>query len=284
MADCPLGQGLGGAMRSCPIRDAAELEGASTTRLRAQLAYEVALLLDQRGWTQEELAHKLGYESASSVSRWLSGHAVVSVEKAVVLDALAGNTSLEIPHAELRSRYEKSRRQNPVDRQTIKANTGSFDVFLASPMASVPEGEAYSRANEAAGDLARIIESYCSYRVYYAGDAIESADDFEAPIIALTANVEALLESRHFLLMTTQPSQTSSIWVEAGMALALRKPSTFFVPSPDYLPYMLRQIVDAQQLPNMPPVQVFYEGSIRKIANLVKKHRSDLFERLNHFS
>jgi len=60
-------------MNTGPIRSAEELQRASVGRLRGQLAYEVARLLEVRGWTQEHLAHELGYESASPISRWLNG-------------------------------------------------------------------------------------------------------------------------------------------------------------------------------------------------------------------
>ena len=127
------------------------------------------------------------------------------------------------------------------------------DVFLASPMASLTGRGSYIRERESASDLARIIESYCGYSVYYAGDEIESDADFEAPGIALALNVQALRDSRHFVLLVTEPLvKPSSVWVEAGLALAYGKPLTLFVNATDDLPYMLRQVTDAHDVPGIP--------------------------------
>lgn len=148
-------------------------------------------------------------------------------------------------------------------------------------MASVAGRDSYGRERERASDLARIIESYCGYSVYYAGDEIESDADFEAPGIAMALNVEALRDSRHFVLLVTEPlTRPSSVWVEAGLALAYGKPLTLFVDAPDNLPYMLRQVADAHDVPGLPAAQVFYGAGVRMAGNLVKKHRGDLFERL----
>lgn len=264
-----------------PIRSVEELSRASVTRMRDQLAYEIARLLDLRGWTQEQLAHELGYESASPISRWVNGRGVVPAGRAAVLDRLIASTSIGVSFVELRAQYERNRRRYPEDRRLVRRSSGARDVFLASPMASASGRDSYAMERERAGDLARIIESYCGYSVYYAGDEIESDADFEAPGIALAVNVEALRDSRHFVLLLTEPLvKPSSVWVEAGLALAYRKPLTLFVDAPQSLPYMLRQVADARDVPGVPAAQVFYDADVRMAGNLVKKHRGELFDRL----
>src|SRR5271154_383344 len=75
-----------------PLQSATDIDQASLERLQDQMRFELATLL--RSSTQEELAHMIGYDTGSQVSRILNGFADLPVARARELDARGFKTSL----------------------------------------------------------------------------------------------------------------------------------------------------------------------------------------------
>lgn len=264
-----------------PISDAGQISAASAGTLKQQLCFELHEVKERLKCSNSELAARLHYANASTVTKWLSGQSVVSVAAARRLDELGETTSIEATFSALREAYTRaSRRRGHGGAQS----SGSFDVFLASPMASTETRHAYESERSAARDVKAALETWCGFSVYYAGDALETDADFDTPEMAAEANFEVLSRSHFFLLLAlSQPADPSSVYVEAGYALARHLPSLYLVPGPEVLPFVLRTLSQHQQQ-SLPPVSLqFIDGAGQAIA-FVKRNGAQLFERLNGLS
>lgn len=264
-----------------PISDPAQISAASAATLQQQLCFELYEVKERLKCSNSELAARLHYANASTVTKWLTGQAVVSVSAARRLDELGEVTSIEATFTELRDAYTRASMRRG---RAPSAGAKSFDVFLASPMASTGTRLGYESERSAARDVKLALETWCGFSVYYAGDAIETDADFDTPEMAAETNFEVLSRSHFFLLLTlTQPADPSSVYVEAGYALARHLPSLYLVAGPEVLPFVLRTLGQHQQQ-SLPPVSLqFVDGADQAVA-FVKRNGAQLFERLNGLS
>lgn len=223
----------------------------------------------------------LHYANASTVTKWLSGQSVVSVSAARRLDELGQTTSIEATFTVLRDAYTAASRRRG---RAPSPGAGAFDVFLASPMASACTLATYESERSVARDVKMALETWCGFSVYYAGDAIETAAEFDTPEIAAEANFDALTRSHFFVLLAlSAPTNPSSVFVEAGFALARHLPSLYLVHGPDVLPFVLRTLGQHQQQ-SLPPVSLQFVESAGQAVALVKRNGGQLFERLEGLS
>jgi hypothetical protein len=146
------------------------------------------------------------------------------------------------------------------------------DVFLSSPMAAFEDDERY-RQNRA--DVLKLVNAFrkeCKFKsILFAGHEIESMKDFEAPDISAADDIQALRDSRFFVLHYPEKI-VSSVLFEAGVALALRKPSLYFVKDRDHLPFLMRQAEQAFH-----NVRIYECSTPDDIVALIKNHREKLF-------
>lgn len=223
-----------------PIRSRNELEAAPLERIEEHIRWELRRLVGVG--TQEFFAIEvLNYPTAAQLNKILHGKAQLPIERARLLDAAAHSTSLEGTTFEdlVRVRATRQRRRAP-------NGSGIWDVFLALPMASTDDHGAFRRVQEGAALLVETLQNHCGFSVYCGATQVKDRDDFDSPAFALAENVDALRTARHFLLWVDKPlSKPSSVWVEAGMALVMGKPSVYMVPGPDVLPYILRQATNS---------------------------------------
>ncbi len=120
-----------------------------------------------------------------------------------------------------------------------------YDVFLAAPMAALTDEESYSRYRNSALSIEQALLQYCGCRsVFFAGRNLERIADFEAQDQSLGDDYQALKESRYFLLFYPE-KRLSSVIYEAGIALALGKPSVYFVDETAHLPYLMQRAEQA---------------------------------------
>jgi GntR family transcriptional regulator len=113
-----------------------------------------------------------------------------------------------------------------------------YRVFLSTPMAALAED--YETERKAARTLFDQL-SELAPPIYWAGERIESTDQFEAPDIASEKNFTALTAANAFVyLQQRELSHSTSALVELGVALASKKPITVFAPTEDCLPFALR--------------------------------------------
>lgn len=141
-----------------------------------------------------------------------------------------------------------------------------YDLFVAAPMASLPNAE-YIAMRQVVMDTIKHLEHTTRFpRIYFAGRQIETLQDVDPAFIGTRNDLEALRSSRHFLLIYPQAIVTSCL-VEAGYAIAMEKPSFYFVKSREDLPYMLREAPDSY-----PFIHIFTYTTPKNLATLIDKY------------
>ncbi|HKG40494.1 MAG TPA: helix-turn-helix transcriptional regulator [Conexibacter sp.] len=266
--------------RQAPLRTRDELESATAEQIAAQFRWEVRRLIDVQDWSQLDLAIELGY-STGYLSRWLNERESIPQPAAERLDNIReglanGALSLaDVSYAELHGRWRAAR-------HVAQQITTEYDVFVASPMASAAEDDGYGAERGTALEVVDALQHYCGFhRVYYAGTTIESRESFESPTLSLELNASALRDSRYFMLLALNPPvKPSGVYVEAGMALAMGKPSVYFVRASKQLPWML-QTIGEHRSRLLPRVSIEPVESMRAAVGRLRKHRSQLFKRLD---
>jgi len=116
------------------------------------------------------------------------------------------------------------------------------EVFLAAPMATA---SAYDPIRELTLKVANALCDHCGVgEVYCAATTITDRGVFEEPSTALQKNMVPFRAARAFAMLLPEPVP-SSVFVEAGMALAFGLPSVYFVKRREDLPWMLRDVSGA---------------------------------------
>jgi len=159
-----------------------------------------------------------------------------------------------------------------IRQQGIPEISLKYDVFLSSPMAAFGNEEDYKRDQENVLIIIDTLKQECRFNsVVYAGHKIESISDFDAADLSVNTDFKALLESKYFVMLYPK-KLVSSVLVEAGWALALRKQSLYFVDNRDDLPFLLKQAEQA-----FSSIRIYDKCTTTGIVSLIKKHRTDLF-------
>jgi hypothetical protein len=249
----------------------AEIEAYSAERLRRVIIAELRGAVGA-GDTQETLALKLGYSSAAQLNKILRGHANLPVDKARILDSLGYVTESGATFSFLAQRHAEVRARNR------SSTSKTFDLFLALPMAATASDEEFAHVKDTATRMVDALENNCDYTVYCAALGVVGRRDFDSSAFAMADNVAALRNSERFALWLPGPlTKSSSVWVEAGMALALQLHCTFLVPNLDVLPYIL---TEARHSPmhGFGTVSFHLTNGVDPVA-LIRRHRGRLFER-----
>jgi hypothetical protein len=145
------------------------------------------------------------------------------------------------------------------------------EVFLAVPMASVDDAD-YELVRNEAIELVKALEEKCGENcVFYAGREIASKLEFEAADLSAQADLEAIAASRYFVMLLPK-KVASSVLFEAGVAVALRKPSLYFVRDRDDLPFLMQQVEQAFAW-----VKLYECATLPDVTRLVRKHGKALF-------
>lgn len=142
-----------------------------------------------------------------------------------------------------------------------------YDLFFSIPMKSVDEEEEYKKLRALALQCIEQLKLSDRFRrIYYAGRDVLSLEDADPAAIAVKNDLEALRSSEHFMLVYPEKVVSSSL-VEAGYAIALQKPSFYFVRTRDDLPYMLRESPDSY-----PFVKIFTYTNEKNLISLIDKY------------
>ena len=128
-----------------------------------------------------------------------------------------------------------------VKKAQARGKTYTYDVFLSAPMAAYTADKDYRAARRKVKKVFDALTLGCGLKVFWAAEKIESLDDFDTYDISVADDLLALEGSRYFTLLYPEKMATSSLF-EAGYALALRRPSRYFAPSPEILPYLMRAL------------------------------------------
>lgn len=148
-----------------------------------------------------------------------------------------------------------------------------YDVFLSCPMAGVNSDARYQEVRKEALRVAKCLEKECRFRVFFAGRDVMSKSRFDADFdYSLAQDIRTLEESRYFLLYYPERI-VSSVLVEAGMALALKKPALYFVRNRMHLPFML------QRAESLASVKVCEFKTTNRLLTIIRDYKKDLFER-----
>lgn len=147
------------------------------------------------------------------------------------------------------------------------------DAFLAAPMASHTSDAEYKRDREDMNEIVDAMEKECGFTsVFYAGKHIPTSKQFDAADISVKNDYEALRSSRRFVLV--YPFKlASSVLVEAGMAIALKKPTIIFARDRNELPFLLKEA--EQAFPGL--VKIYQYQTPGEIQDKFRKHRDQLF-------
>ncbi|GHD03745.1 hypothetical protein GCM10010313_19140 [Streptomyces violarus] len=151
----------------------------------------------------------------------------------------------------------------------------TYDVFLSSPMASLPSDEDYESHRLGILRVLEALERDCRFKVYYAGERRPTKASFERPDVGAHRDSAALRESARFLLVMPKDLVSSS-YVEAGYALALGIPSVYYHQSDIRLPFMLRQA--AQYSPDFPRCKEYEYQQIDDIVRDIEESGTSLFD------
>lgn len=259
--------------RDMPIISDEQLEHATPELIQLQIGWQISLLIDPPIMTQEKLGQAIGREQ-TFVSRVMHAKSSLVLTDAEKLDELFDAPEAGWSFEKLVKQREQRKREDQ------RSSLSSTKLFLAGAM-SAPT-TTYETARSNAMDLASALELYCKFEVYYAGRSIHSERQFDAADLGYQSNYDYIRTSTQFVLLwegmpLERQDAVSSIWVEAGIALALGIPSTYFVPDLKSLPYILRQATSTVEHKSMPRITVRPVKNTGEAVDLVKRSGRRLF-------
>lgn len=112
-------------------------------------------------------------------------------------------------------------------------------VFISTPIASLPEAD-YKKMKAVVQDVQDVLRYELDVTIiYYAGDTISGAEDFHSPEAAIRQDFRGIHACEYFLLIYPERI-ASSVLVEVGYALCLKKQCLFFVKNRNDLPFLIR--------------------------------------------
>lgn len=153
-----------------------------------------------------------------------------------------------------------------------------YDVFLSTPMAAHTDDAARQQHHDQIVKVKDALRVHCKVdRTFYAGTDIVDEKTFESEDLSLRSNFDALTKSRNFVLIYPK-RLASSMLVEAGMALASRKNSVWFVKKGEQLPFLLRGGANASGKDGLPNIRLYEYESIDDIVTRLKNNGPELFK------
>jgi nucleoside 2-deoxyribosyltransferase len=149
--------------------------------------------------------------------------------------------------------------------------TYKWDVFLAAPMAALST-DSFENSIEKVREIKRVLEEECGFNpIFFAGINMANKMDFDTADVSIETDVNALKESKNFIMIYPEKI-VSSVLFEAGMALALGKPSFYFGDT-DNFPFLMQQ---ANQ--KFSHVKIHDCDTLDKIIAVIKKNKNSLFK------
>ncbi len=162
----------------------------------------------------------------------------------------------------------------------FKQETFSHDVFISTPMAALNDDKEVKRHRANIEKVRHALRDYCRIapeRVFYAGTEMYDKDAFEKSDMALRKNWKELKQSKVFLMIAPD-ERSSSIYVEAGMAVALGKPCVFFAREKDHLPWLVREATAASKHDGLPSLKVYEYTTVDQIIQWFQQEGEKLFD------
>lgn len=148
---------------------------------------------------------------------------------------------------------------------------GVEKVFIAAPMSGLGSDAEYRKARSSVLNIVRHLRDGYGLRdenIYYAGRNIDSQSEFGDATLALKSDLAALAKTDVFMLYYPV-KVASSVLVEAGYALACKKPMILFPKNSSDLPYFFKQAASASnENGEIPDLKIYEYGSE---SNLLQK-------------
>ena len=152
-----------------------------------------------------------------------------------------------------------------------KNSEENYDIFISAPMAAFENNHKYEENRIFIIKLKQILKKECNLKSFYAGDYIQTDLEFEAENISLRKDIGILKASKYFLMVYPE-KLVSSVLVEAGLAMAMEKPSVYFVRNINHLPFLLKQAGEA-----ISEVHIRKYNNAEDIFNYIKNNREEIF-------
>ncbi|WP_439531673.1 hypothetical protein [Marinobacter adhaerens] len=161
--------------------------------------------------------------------------AAIIVAAATVLAALVGHWFGRRPP-----------KQDPRDSSSpyAKRRSHRYDVFVSAPLAAFDSDDEIKEDHDKVAAVVNYLENTLGYHVYWAGRKIEQRADFDDGSLSAHDDVEAIRDSRCFLLLYPKPI-ASSVLFEAGIALQNCLVSIYIAPARENLPFLMRHAAEA---------------------------------------
>jgi hypothetical protein len=150
-----------------------------------------------------------------------------------------------------------------------------YDVFVSSPLAAFANDDALAADHARVGKIVVLLEDQFGFSVFWAGRNIRAKADFEAQDLSAQKDVQALLESKYFLLIYPE-KLASSVLFEAGIALRCCLTSIYFVQDRSHLPFLMAQA--SQAFTNVRTYDGVYPDAL---VALLRKHGKTFFDPLH---
>lgn len=148
--------------------------------------------------------------------------------------------------------------------QTDYVPAQRYDAFVSAPMASLKPTQ-YGAERQNVLKVVQCLRNDCKMgAVFFAGEAIETPEQFEPVAVSVEKDIEAIENSEYFILILNKKVASGSLF-EAGYALALGKQCVYFVRSRKNLPFLMQHL--AEVIEN---VEIFEFKGIGDIVRMLK--------------
>jgi len=147
-----------------------------------------------------------------------------------------------------------------------------YDVFVSTPLAGFATDEEIQADHDRVSPLVKYFETELGFKVFWAGRNIRSRADFEVPDISAVDDVQAIRDSKCFLLL--YPNKiVSSVLFEAGIALRSCLVSIYIVKDQGDLPFLMDSA--SQAFSN---VRIYTANLPVEALALIRKHGKHFFD------
>jgi hypothetical protein len=168
---------------------------------------------------------------------------------------------------------------------------GRQKTFMSAPMASLT-GENYSRMKEKMRTIKDALKRDAGQAdVFWGGDSVDDPAHWDRPAEALRLTIERIRDCDNFVLVLPDYAcaphaegfcKPSSIWWEAGIAVAFGKRCTFFVHdrlgTAERMPYYLRAMQTAKG-DGIPASKLWPFTDVQDIQRLIREAQDSIFDK-----
>jgi len=168
---------------------------------------------------------------------------------------------------------------------------GEQKTFMSAPMATVPKDKRDASKSDFIEITNVLREKAQQLEVFWGGTQVPPSGDWNNPAEALAQTVERIRDSDNFILIlpdfACSPQENvckpSSIWWEVGMAIAMKKPCSFFVHKniaedpKNKLPYYLGAIENAKDRPVLPRMKIRKFDRLKDIIDRIEEDGHEIF-------